>query len=54
MSSLICKKSLVLFSFPHRTYGLDICKNRLTEAILTNIQNICFFTVLNKLFLYNL
>ena len=45
MSRLISKKDLVLFLFPDRTYVLDICKNRLTEAILTNIQNICFFKV---------
>ena len=25
MSRLICKKDLVLFLFPHRTYVLDIC-----------------------------
>ena len=33
----MCKKGLVLFLFPHRTYVLDICRNCLTEAILTNI-----------------
>ena len=54
MSRLICKKGLVLFLFPHRTYVLDFCKNRLTEAILTNIQNVCFFKVLNTIFLHNL
>ena len=30
---------LVLFLFPDRTHVLDICENRLTEAILTNIQS---------------
>ena len=44
----------VLFLFPHRTYVLDICEYRLTEAILTNIQNVCFFKVLNTIFLHNL
>ena len=33
----MCKKGLVLFLFPHRTYVLDICRNCLTEPILTNI-----------------
>ena len=30
----MCKKGLVLFLFPHRTYVLDICTNCLTEPIL--------------------
>ena len=34
ISRLICKKGLALFLFPHRTYVLDICYNRLSEAIL--------------------
>ena len=46
MDTMICEKDIVLFIFPRRTYVLDICKNRLSEAILTNIQNICFFKVL--------
>ena len=25
------------------TYVLDMCKSRISEAILTNIQNICSF-----------
>ena len=53
MSRLICKKGLVLFLLPHRTYVSDICENRLIEAILTNIQNICFFKILNTI-LHNL
>ena len=51
---MICKKGIVLFLFPHRIYVLDICLNHLTEVILTNIQNICFFKVLNTIFLYDL
>ena len=47
MSRLIRKNCLVLFSFPHGIYVLDICWNRLIEAILTNNQNICFFKILN-------
>ena len=50
MIRFICKKGFVLFLFPHRTYVLNICYNCLTEAILTNIQNICFFKVLNTLY----
>ena len=46
MSRVVCKKCLILFLFLHRTYVLDICKNRLSEAILKHIQNICFFKVL--------
>ena len=52
MSKLICKKGLILFLFPHRTNVLDICD--LTEAILTNIQNICFFKLFNTIFWHNL
>ena len=48
MSRLICKKGLVLVLFPQTTYVFDICKNRLTEVILTNIQNI------SSKFLHNL
>ena len=47
MDRMICKKDLVLFLFPHRTYVLE-------EAILTNIQNKCFFKVLNTIFLHKL
>ena len=36
---MICQKGLVLFLFHHRTYVLNICFNRLSEAIITNIQN---------------
>ena len=39
---MVCKKGLVLFLFLHRIYVLDICKDRLNKAILTNIQNISF------------
>ena len=52
MNRLICKKGPVLFLFPHRTYVLDICLNHLTETILTNTQNICFFKVFNTIFLH--
>ena len=48
MSWLIHKKVLVLFFFPHSTYVLDICK------ILKIIKSICFFQVLNTIFLHNL
>ena len=41
MDTMICKKDLVLFIFPHRRYVLDIQPQCLSEAILTNIQNIC-------------
>ena len=41
MDRMICNKGLVLFLFPHRTYVLDVCLNRLSEGILINIQNIC-------------
>ena len=54
MSRSICKKGLVLFLFPHRTYVWDICWNRLSESILTNIQNICFFKIFNTIFMHNL
>ena len=54
MGRLIWKKGLFLFLFPQRTYVLDICKNCLNEAILTNIQNICFFKALNTIFLHNM
>ena len=47
MDRMICKKGIGLFLLPLRTYVLDICSNCLAEAILTNIQNICFFKVLN-------
>ena len=40
---------LVLFLFPDRTHVLDICENRLTEAILTNIQSM----LLEVLMLYS-
>ena len=53
MDRMKCKKDLVLFLVPHRTYALDICKNRLAEAILTNMQIICFFEVLNTIFLHD-
>ena len=51
---MICKKDHDLFLFFQSTYILDICKNCLTEAILTNIQNICFCQVSNTIFLHNL
>ena len=54
MDRMICKKGIVLFLFPHRAYVLDMCYDRLAEAILTNIQNICFFNVLNTIFLHDL
>ena len=53
MSRLICKKGYVFFLFPHETYGLAICWNRLTVAILTIIKNLSFFKVLNIIFLHN-
>ena len=53
MSRLKCKK--VLFcSYFLIEHVLDICKNHLAEAILTNIRTICFFKVLNTIFLHNL
>ena len=39
---MIRKKWLVLLLFSHRTNVLDICSNRLTDAILTNNQNMFF------------
>ena len=45
MSRMICKKGTVLFLFLHRTCVLYICKNCLIEGILTNIQNICFWSI---------
>ena len=52
MDRRICKKRHFLFWFPHRTYVLDICYNRLSEAILTNIQNICCLKILCNVFAY--
>ena len=49
-----CKKSLVLFLFPHRTYVLGIFYNCLTEVILKNFKNIFFLNVLNTISLHNL
>ena len=40
---MICKEGLFYLYFLKEHYVLDICWNRLTEAIPTNIQNICFF-----------
>ena len=45
-SKLMCNK-IFLFLLPHRICVLDICKNRLTEAILRNMQNM-FLEVLNE------
>ena len=39
------RKDLFCFYFLIEHIVLDICYNNLTEAILTNIQNICFFKV---------
>ena len=48
---MICKKDLVLFLFSHKTYVLDICLNCLSEAILTNIQNICCLVLMQYSFI---
>ena len=42
---MICKKGIVLILFSRSRYA---------EAILANIQNICFFKVLNAIFLHDL
>ena len=36
MSISICKKGLVLFLFPHRTYVLNICENHLTNFVIVS------------------
>ena len=43
MSRMISNKGIVSFLFPHRTHVLNICENRLSDAILINIQNIGMF-----------
>ena len=36
------KNQRIVNFFFRKTYVFNICKNRLTEAILTNTQNVCF------------
>ena len=49
---MIAEKGFVSLLFPHKTYGLDICNNRLWSDSSKYLKYV-FLDVLSTIFLYN-